>query len=86
MDVLIVPDVLENAGGVTFSYFEWVQDFSSFFWSEEEINSRLDRVMTEAFDAVWGIAGRHGINLRTAAYILGCERILRAIPQRGLYP
>jgi len=86
MDVLVVPDVLANAGGVTVSYFEWVQDFSSFFWSEEEINSRLDRVMIEAFNAVWEIAERHGISLRTAAYILGCERILRARQQRGLYP
>ena len=86
MNVLVVPDVLANAGGVTVSYFEWVQDFSSFFWAEDEINSRLDRVMIEAFNAVWEIAGRHAISLRTAAYILGCERILRARQQRGLYP
>ena len=62
MNVLVVPDVLANAGGVTVSYFEWVQDFSSFFWAEDEINSRLDRVMIEAFNAVWEIAGRHGIS------------------------
>jgi glutamate dehydrogenase (NAD(P)+) len=86
MDVLVVPDVLANAGGVTVSYFEWVQDFSSFFWSEDEINSRLAKVMTEAFNTVWEIAGLHRVSLRTAAYILGCERILRAREQRGLYP
>jgi len=84
--VMVVPDVLANAGGVTVSYFEWVQDFSSFFWSEEEINARLDRIMTEAFDAIWQLAAERGLSLRTAAFVIGCSRVLAARATRGLYP
>jgi glutamate dehydrogenase (NAD(P)+) len=84
--VVVLPDVLANAGGVTVSYFEWVQDISSFFWSEAEIHSRLDRILTEAFHAIWDLAERRGIPLRTAAYVVACERVLAARAQRGLYP
>jgi len=84
--VLIVPDVLANAGGVTVSYFEWVQDFSSFFWSEEEINRRLDRIMEEAFQAIWDTSTREKVTLRTATYIVACKRVLEARELRGLYP
>jgi glutamate dehydrogenase (NAD(P)+) len=84
--VLIVPDVIANAGGVTVSYFEWVQDFSSFFWSEDEINQRLTRIMQEAFAAVWQLAEEKKVSLRTAAFIVGCTRVLRAREMRGLYP
>ena len=84
--VLVVPDVLANAGGVTVSYFEWVQDFSSFFWSEDEINERLVRIMREAFAAVWHTAEQHGVSLRTATFIIACTRILQARELRGLYP
>ena len=84
--VLVVPDVLANAGGVTVSYFEWVQDFSSFFWTEEEINARLTRIMREAFGAVWQVAQEKKVSLRTATFILACSRVLQARELRGLYP
>jgi len=84
--VYVVPDVLANAGGVTVSYFEWVQDFSSFFWSEEEINSRLERLMRDAYVAVSQMAKEHKVTLRTAAFIVACTRILQARQVRGLYP
>ncbi len=84
--IVLVPDVIANAGGVTVSYFEWVQDFSSFFWREEEINQRLDGIMSDALDAVWQKAQQLAITLRTAAYALACERILLARKDRGLYP
>ena len=84
--ILVVPDVIANAGGVTVSYFEWVQDFSSFFWSEDEINARLVRLMREAFAAVWQTAQQHKVSLRTATFIIACTRMLQARELRGLYP
>lgn len=84
--VYLVPDVIANAGGVTVSYFEWVQDFSSFFWTEEEINQRLERIMRQAYRSTSEVAHHHGVSLRTAAYIVACSRILQARDLRGLYP
>jgi glutamate dehydrogenase (NAD(P)+) len=84
--VLVVPDVICNAGGVTVSYFEWVQDFSSFFWTEDEINVRLDKIMIGALKKIWDTADRHQITLRTATFAVACERILTARQERGLYP
>ena len=84
--ILVVPDVIANAGGVTVSYFEWVQDFSSFFWSEDEINARLVRIMREAFAAIRQVADEHRVSLRTATFIVACTRILHARELRGLYP
>uniref|UniRef100_E6PPM3 Glutamate dehydrogenase (GDH) n=1 Tax=mine drainage metagenome TaxID=410659 RepID=E6PPM3_9ZZZZ len=84
--VLVVPDVICNAGGVTVSYFEWVQDFSSFFWSEDEINARLDKILGGAFLHIWDTADRLKITLRTAAFVVACERVLEARAERGLYP
>ena len=83
---VVVPDVLANAGGVTVSYFEWVQDFSSYFWSEDEINNRLDKIMREAFRGLWDVRNAHNVSLRTAAYIVACTRVLEARALRGLYP
>lgn len=85
-NILVAPDVIANAGGVTVSYFEWVQDFSSFFWTEEEINQRLVRIMQEAFRSIWQVAQDNKVTLRTAAFIVACTRILQAREMRGLYP
>jgi glutamate dehydrogenase (NAD(P)+) len=84
--VLVVPDVICNAGGVTVSYFEWVQDFSSFFWSEDEINLRLDKIMVDALKHIWVTADKYKVSLRTATFAVACERILIAREERGLYP
>ena len=84
--ILVLPDVIANAGGVTVSYFEWVQDFSSFFWSEDEINERLVRIMKGAFAAIWQVAQDNKVSLRTATFIVACKRILHARDLRGLYP
>jgi glutamate dehydrogenase (NAD(P)+) len=85
-NVLVLPDVIANAGGVTVSYFEWVQDFSSFFWDEAEINARLVRIMKEAFAGVWEVAQDNKVSLRTATFIVACKRILHTRELRGLYP
>ncbi len=85
-NIMVVPDVIANAGGVTVSYFEWVQDFSSFFWSEDEINARLVRIMKEAFAVIWQVAQDNRVSLRTATFIVACKRILHAREMRGLYP
>ncbi len=84
--VYVVPDVIANAGGVTVSYFEWVQDFNAYFWTEEEIYARLEKVLTEAFEAVWQVAEARRIPLRTAAYVVALTRVLEARALRGLYP
>jgi glutamate dehydrogenase (NAD(P)+) len=84
--IVVVPDVIANAGGVTVSYFEWVQDFSSFFWTEDEINVRLDKILIGAFKGIWETSEHHRIPLRTAAFTVACTRVLQAREERGLYP
>ncbi|RYF99691.1 MAG: Glu/Leu/Phe/Val dehydrogenase, partial [Caulobacteraceae bacterium] len=84
--IVVVPDVIANAGGVTVSYFEWVQDFSSFFWTEDEINVRLDKIMIGALKNIWDTRDQFNIPLRTAAFTVACTRVLQAREERGLYP
>ncbi|PZC42983.1 MAG: glutamate dehydrogenase (NAD(P)+) [Chloroflexi bacterium] len=82
----IVPDVLANAGGVSVSYMEWVQDLQSFFWEEDEVNQRLARIMRKAFAQVWDSAEARGLSLRDAANVLGVERVVSATELRGIFP
>lgn len=82
--VIIVPDVLANAGGVTVSYFEWVQNQMSFYWTEDEINAKLEPIMQKAYAALSSTAKEHKISLRTAAFVIACKRILEARQARGI--
>jgi glutamate dehydrogenase (NAD(P)+) len=84
--VMVVPDVLANAGGVVVSYFEWVHDLQNFFWAEEEVNKKLERIMTHSFAAVEQTMKSHKTDMRTAAYIIGVKRVADATIRRGIYP
>ncbi len=84
--IFVVPDILANAGGVTVSYFEWVQDLQSFFWSEEEINERLERIMTRSFREVLAVSQEKKVDLRTGALVRGVGRVADALLTRGIYP
>ena len=83
--VFVVPDILANAGGVTTSYFEWVQDRMGYFWTENEVNQRLERIMVDSFDDVLQYAREHGVNNRIAAYMLAVDRVAYTTKQRGIY-
>ena len=84
--VTVVPDIVANAGGVIVSYFEWVQDLQSFFWEENEINDRLKRIITAAFDSSWEASERLGVTLRLGAYSVAVQRVAEATKARGIYP
>jgi glutamate dehydrogenase (NAD(P)+) len=84
--VLVLPDVLANAGGVVVSYFEWVQGLQEYFWKEDEVNARLNDITRKAFDATWNVYEQRGTSMRMAAYGLAVQRVAEATTTRGLYP
>ena len=84
--VMVIPDVLANAGGVVVSYFEWVQGLQEFFWKEDEVNLRLSEIVNGAFAETWALHEQRGVSLRAAAYGLAVQRVAEASIIRGLYP
>ncbi len=85
-EVMVLPDILANAGGVTVSYFEWVQDLQQFFWEEDEVNRRLEHIMVRAFNAVYDTASKYNVDMRVGAYMTAIGRVATATKVRGLWP
>jgi glutamate dehydrogenase/leucine dehydrogenase len=84
--VIIAPDILANAGGVTVSYFEWVQNLQALSWDEDEVNQKLNRSMCKAFEEVYAIHMEHNTSLRTSAYMLALGKLVAAKQIRGIFP
>lgn len=85
-DIFLIPDILANAGGVTVSYFEWVQGLQSFFWSERDVNVKLRDIMIQAYEEVYNTSQLHKIDMRTGAYMVAVKRVADAITHRGIFP
>ncbi len=83
--IFVIPDILANAGGVTVSYFEWVQNRAGFYWTEDDVNTRLTDVMRRSFDEVWSLSRQRAVTMRTAAYMIGVDRVAVAHRLRGIY-
>jgi glutamate dehydrogenase (NAD(P)+) len=84
--ILVLPDILTNAGGVTVSYFEWVQDLGRIFWDREEIRAKLADKLHDAFDRVWELADQQHMHLRSAALVVAIREVAAALDARGIYP
>jgi glutamate dehydrogenase (NAD(P)+) len=84
--VIVIPDILANAGGVTVSYFEWVQDIQAYFWTEKEINARLQEIIVRAFREVYDMAQKEKVDMRLAAFMVGLNRLAKAVRIRGMFP
>jgi glutamate dehydrogenase (NAD(P)+) len=84
--IVVIPDILANAGGVTVSYFEWVQDLQELFWEVEDVNRKLEKIMGKAFGDVHNSARDYKVDMRTGAYILAVDRVVKATEARGIWP
>jgi glutamate dehydrogenase (NAD(P)+) len=84
--ILVLPDVLANAGGVVVSYFEWVQGLQEYFWKESEVNAKLNDIVSRAFDETWETAESRKVSMRLAGYGLAVQRVAEATVTRGIYP